>query len=146
MNIQINTSNSEQILEHLTKCDLLFVPALSERTDLQEYSIRLEMRATRIEIFEKTKLVGLVAAYFNQGEDVFITNVSVLPNFQGKGVGRKLMQRLFAECNSRHLKSIVLRVGKENRPAISLYRGLGFEVNSREVNLGEEIEMQKDLI
>ena len=54
--------------------------------------------------------------------------VGLLPEFRGKGIGRKLMQRTIGAAFAFGLTRIELTVRENNVNAIALYKSLGFEV------------------
>ena len=55
-------------------------------------------------------------------------HIDLLPCLQGKGMGRKLMDTLFAELKQRGIPGIHLGVGSSNTGAIEFYKKLGFSV------------------
>ena len=75
--------------------------------------------------------VGLVGVTYNkkvrQEHSVDINGFYVLPEFQGKGIGRKLLERVIADM---HAKPGIIRlrifVDVERKNAIKLYSDLGF--------------------
>ena len=114
-------------MHHLEECNNSFVPLLSERVDIDEYSAKIADKAVTFEAWEKNKLVGLVAAYINKDLlTVFITNVSVLKQYAGKGIAKQLMVRCIEYVCKNSFKNIQLEVSKNNTKAISLYKGLNF--------------------
>jgi len=58
--------------------------------------------------------------------------IAVMPDYRGRGVGTKLLERLMAEAKNRY-PAISLSVSVEN-PALRLYQRLGFEVLSADRN------------
>jgi ribosomal protein S18 acetylase RimI-like enzyme len=52
----------------------------------------------------------------------------VRPEWQGHGLGLRLLRSALARLESKGCHGASLTVTKENRRAVSLYRGLGFEV------------------
>ena len=56
-------------------------------------------------------------------DHIFLANLMILQPFQGKGIGKIIMQNLIKN----HPK-IVLEVLKVNQRAIAFYEGLGFEI------------------
>ena len=54
-------------------------------------------------------------------EDVVVDN-----KHRGKGIGRKLMEKLLEEGRNRNLDEIILFTGHHRLPAIRLYKRLGF--------------------
>jgi ribosomal protein S18 acetylase RimI-like enzyme len=55
-----------------------------------------------------------------------ISRIYCLEKFQGKGVGKSLMQEAIMDANRKQLKWVWLGVWKENAKAISFYRSFGF--------------------
>lgn len=64
----------------------------------------------------------VISGYRGLVEDVVVDSVH-----RGKGIGRKLMQRLLDEAKLRGLDEILLFTGHHRTPAIGLYTSLGFE-------------------
>ena len=64
-----------------------------------------------------------------------IWSVFVKPVYQGKGIGRKLMEVVLSEGTVMDgLESILIGVSSNNPPAINLYKNLGFVEYGREPN------------
>jgi GNAT superfamily N-acetyltransferase len=53
-------------------------------------------------------------------------HIDLLPHVQGRGVGRMLIDRLFAELRSRGVPGVHLGADPRNRRAIAFYEHLGF--------------------
>lgn len=60
------------------------------------------------------------------GEDGHVTNVAVLPEFQGVGVGTFLLQQVEDFAKKRGCRTMSLEVRLSNRDAQRLYRKLGY--------------------
>ncbi|MCK9503167.1 MAG: ribosomal protein S18-alanine N-acetyltransferase [Porticoccaceae bacterium] len=58
-------------------------------------------------------------------DEVELLNIVVDPVFQGRGLGRKLMNFLI-ETNASQAEKIFLEVRTSNQPAITLYETVGF--------------------
>lgn len=56
-----------------------------------------------------------------------ITNIAVSKEYQGKGIGNKLVEALIKLCQDRDIYSITLEVRKSNIIAQNLYAKYGFE-------------------
>jgi acetyltransferase len=54
--------------------------------------------------------------------------VTVRSDLKGRGLGRKLMEKLIAYCRSRGTREIVGEALPQNTRVIRLVKGLGFEV------------------
>ena len=131
-----NTSDFFHIYTHLCLCNSLFTPALSTVVDIKEYSKKLSTKATRFEYWNSNNLVGLIAAYENyESSFLYITNVSIIPAFQGKGLARKLLSECIALSRRCGFNNILLEVNKKNLGAINLYVSFGFSYESEKNNL-----------
>lgn len=72
-----------------------------------------------------------VVAYFGLAivdDTADITTIAVRADFQGHGIGTKLMQEILDIAAERNLRKIMLEVKPENLAAISLYQKFDFEV------------------
>jgi len=57
--------------------------------------------------------------------------LGVDPEFQGEGLGKKLLQTAIYQMDKQGAKTVELTVDSENTPAVSLYNSLGFILKSR---------------
>jgi ribosomal protein S18 acetylase RimI-like enzyme len=64
-----------------------------------------------------------------------ICNVVVQPEYQGQGIGRKLMEAAIAEAHHLGADSVLLQVHVRNLHAMQLYTNLGFRKTSGETDL-----------
>ena len=118
------------IKEHLDICSNSFVPNLDTYVDIDIYSKKLLDKA---ELFvdidkESNKIKGLVAAYDNLDSKIgWITNVSVDPNYEGQGIGSRLLQLCLDFFIKKDYDSVHLEVFIENKKAISLYKKFNFK-------------------
>jgi len=115
-------------LIHLEECNENFIPPLDQKVDLRDYSKKLAEKSITFEAWDGKKLIGLVAAYFNDLEQRvgFITNVSVVKDHHGKGIARALMDRCIEYAKKENFRSIKLEVSENNEGAIQLYKKLSF--------------------
>ena len=72
------------------------------------------------------KLVGL-CGYIRSFEEADVTNVSVLQEYRGHGIGTALMQALIEEGEKAGVRNFTLEVRVSNLSAIHVYERLGFE-------------------
>lgn len=123
-----NKAVEAQIVEHLSRCDADFVPSLSGRVAIDDYANKIASKATRFEAWSGGMLVGLVAAYCNNHEKriAYITSVSVLKAWTGKGIAAKLMKLCVEHAKASGMRQISLEVASDNTPAIKLYEKSGF--------------------
>lgn len=137
-------ASAHDIRRHLFECDKDYLPRLSKRVDIDEYAQKLFASATRFEAWDDQQLVGLVAAYFPtmSTSSVFVSNVSVLPEFRGKGLGERLLTACIRAARGDGYDSLTLEVDASNAPAIGLYTRLGFEAaGNTEAASGEILHM-----
>ncbi len=59
--------------------------------------------------------------------EAHVLNVCVAPEFQGKGLGRRLLKHLIGFCRYWNDEVLILEVRKSNQVAKNLYASLGFE-------------------
>jgi ribosomal protein S18 acetylase RimI-like enzyme len=136
LEIYVNRASVAQLAWHLRLCDQFFVPPLSERVALMDYSAKLYEKAERFEAWIDTTLVGLLAGYYDaeSGVVAFITSVSVLKEWQGRGVASVLVERSIAHAQHLGFELIELQVAVQNDLAVRLYRKHGFQVISQDDN------------
>lgn len=127
---QLNKASAAEIAEHLARCDADFVPPLSGRVKINDYAQKIASNAARFEAWSGGTLVGMVAAYCNNRDKhiAFITSISVLKAWAGKGVASCLMIKCIEHLKELGMKQVSLEVAEENKPAIRLYEKNGFIV------------------
>jgi len=137
----LNKASTAEIAEHLLLCDADFMPPLSGRVEIKDYARKIASKATRFEAWSGDKLVGLIAAYCNDKEKriAYITSVSVLREWMGKGVSARLMSQCVKYAKASGMWQISLEVASNNMPAIKLYEKSGFvagKVNAPFITMG----------
>lgn len=71
--------------------------------------------------------IALLATYkVISGHRGMVEDVVVDTEHRGKGIGRKLMEKLLEEAKNRHLDGVILFSGHHRKAAIKLYKSLGF--------------------
>ncbi len=135
---KLKTASELEIYDHLFECKDHFVPSLDKTVDIRRYSKKIFERATTFEAWDKSKLIGLVAGYFNDYDNHkgYITNVSVTRDYQGKGIAVKLIKMCKDYAIKNNFNEINLEVNKSNKSIIKLYQRLGFD----------EIEVRYDFL
>ena len=123
-----NTAGEIQVRTHLENCDTNFVPRLSNKVNIAEYAKKINTNAITFEAWQNDELIGLIAAYFNNKENKsgFITTVSTIKQYEGMGIGSRLIKMCIDYAKSNDYRSILLEVNKENNTAIQLYNKYGF--------------------
>ena len=125
----LNEASELEIVKHLLLCDDNFLPYLSDRVNIIDYAQKIVSKAVRFEAWSEGELVGLVAVYCNDNENsiAYITSVSVLREWMGKGIAGLLIKRCIEYVETSGMKQVSLEVGSNNNHAINLYKKNGFE-------------------
>ena len=112
--------------------------------------------------FVDDRVVGLVVAfplendpYFPRDrclsipveKTIYIAEVMVHSNWRGRGIASQMLESLLQKALKEYSHAVI-RVWKENKPALELYKKLGFmpvaEISQTKLNeKGEEFEMRK---
>lgn len=73
---------------------------------------------------------------FGPNKDTWIDRIMIDEKFQGKGLGRKAMQKLIEIVSKEYgVKVIYLSIIEENEVAFNLYKSIGFVfINERDPN------------
>jgi len=123
----MNILNLDTIKKHLEVCSPTFIPSLGSYVDIGEYAEKIYNNAISFTKHEDGKLVGLVASYDVKLEKKgWITNVSVDPNYQSKGIAQDLLKQCVGYFKDKEYNMIGLEVFKENLRAINFYKRNGF--------------------
>lgn len=131
IDITINKSIFFEVNDHLNRCAKNFTPILSDYVNINDYSRKIIQNATRIEAYHDDILVGLIAIYIDITNKIsFITNVSVLEEYTGKGVATILIKKAIQINALKKIDLIRLKVDSENLKAISFYKKIGFQKES----------------
>lgn len=65
------------------------------------------------------------------GRDAFIDELFLDEAVRGQGVGRQVLERVFAAATSLNIRAIHLEVNRDNTPAQAFYAAIGFERRGR---------------
>jgi len=145
---RIKSASQASIFAHLQACRDYFMPPLDQTVNIKEYAAKIFKKAVTFEAWSNGILVGLLAAYFNDQTNKigFITNLSVIKEFFGQGVAKKLMAKCLSYAEKKGFNKITLTVNKNNLPAISLYQKFNFSqtgVSGDSVSLELKISKRK---
>jgi len=70
--------------------------------------------------------------YWIMGDECHIVNIATHPDWQGRGLGRRMMVEMLAQLRPKGVTEVTLEVRVGNVPAIALYTKFGFtEVGRR---------------
>ena len=128
LEFKVKAAGQKEIFFHLNECNNSFVPALSEKVNLEEYAKKIAELAVTFEAWSGKVLAGLVAAYLNNQENHmgYITSVSTLNGYKGNGIAKELLNICARYAREHHFTVLELEVSNDNRPAIQLYKKCGF--------------------
>ncbi len=77
-------------------------------------------------------------------DEAHVTNVGIIPEYRGRGIGETLMRTLIEIAKSNGAKQMTLEVRKSNYVAQNLYSKLGFE--PRGIRRGYYIDDKEDAV
>ncbi len=125
---KIKSAAIENIEEHLEKTKNNFVPLLDTTVNINKYSCKLFKYSQTFEAWNNEELIGLIAAYVNDYKTkiVYISNVSVLLEYSGRNIAKKLLENCIEFSKYQQFKEIRLEVNKENLRAIRFYEKNNF--------------------
>ena len=75
----------------------------------------------------KGAVVGYAVGIIRYGSIGHIVSIAILEGYQGRGVGKVLLERLMEELAALGAKEMRLEVRESNSRAIGIYRAAGFE-------------------
>jgi ribosomal-protein-alanine N-acetyltransferase len=105
----------------------VFSPMLTEEEWLRE------MGKSTVYIIEKnSEVMGNVSFEKKEDGQVYFSGLVIYPKFQGRGIGRQVMNKLFEQLKDIKIFSLVTHL--DNIAALKLYQSLGFVVKERVEN------------
>ena len=135
--------------------------AISNRTDYPPEFIEENIRSHSPEVIaasakdahffvamdiETIIVCGGITGYWGSTEESYLTSIFVLPDYQGKGVGRKIVEAL--EADEYFLRAWRTEVGS-SLTAVSFYRKMGYSFKDGIIDADEygvvRLEKRKDV-
>ncbi len=124
--------------EHIKKIAKLESLCFSSEAWSENVIIEAFESGTKFFIAEKeNKFAGYVGIKTVLDEG-YIANIAVCPEYRGKGIATRLLEKLFSLAVEKALSFITLEVRASNIAAISLYEKLGFKEEGRRKNFYKE--------
>lgn len=78
-------------------------------------------------LMDNAEIIGSVACYGNEIDDLVVNK-----KYQHKGYGKQLLLWGMHHIRSKNKEPIVLHVAEWNKEALTLYKNIGFEIESKE--------------
>lgn len=75
---------------------------------------------------DNDEIIGFYDVWY-MFENADIANIAISKDYQGKGLGEKLLKDLIVRCIKKEVEFLHLEVSVENTKAYNLYKKLGFE-------------------
>ena len=96
---------------------------------IQELAIAIQNSWYSTSIYDSEKLIGFGRVIADGVHHALIVDLIIHPEYQGKGLGSKLLERLVTKCKDNKIRDIQLFAAKDK---FAFYENLGFE--SRPIN------------
>lgn len=109
--------------------DVPAVAAIAGPTRMDPGHLREEMQRPWSRLWVAREEDGGVVAYlvaWHVADELHVLNVATRDDRRRRGFGRALMDEAVKYARARHVAHVLLEVRRSNRPAIALYRGVGF--------------------
>jgi diamine N-acetyltransferase len=68
------------------------------------------------------------------GKSLYLDDLYVIPSFRGKGIGKKLMNKVFDIAKQENCNRVRWQVSKWNSLAIEFYKNIGARIDDSEMN------------
>lgn len=73
------------------------------------------------------EIIGFVA-FAEVADAMIIVALGVLPQFQGSGVGKRLIEELRGRANDMGKNRLLVSTSNDDLPALAFYQSLGFQI------------------
>lgn len=136
---QLTTVEVQRLLRDF---DTMFLPALSNYVDIDNYSMKLAKHAHFILCKNGEEVVGYIAFYENKETKVdYIPSICVRDTYRMKGVASLMMDFLISQAPT-VIEFVALEVRLNNEAAARFYKKQGFVTKEER---GEKILMIKQI-
>ena len=125
------TPSLEDIRGFFYRTDSIFDIPLSEKVNIEEYTLKLYTYADFFVCYDDDRIVGMICCYMNRPPEAYISHVCVSYEYQGKGIFKELFAILKYVCHTFSIKQILLEVGLINIKAQKAYRKEGFCIKTQ---------------
>lgn len=122
------TPSLEAIRNFFHRTDDEFEEPLSQRINIEEYTLKLYTYADFFVCYSNNEIAGMICCYINNPPLAYIPYVCVHSQHQRKGIFSRLFEMLEKECISQNMSQIKLEVKLNNTKAIKSYKKMEFEI------------------
>jgi ribosomal-protein-alanine N-acetyltransferase len=137
----VAASSAPFVIDPMKEGDIREVAAMEGPTRMDEAQVRAELERpwARIWVARETEpgsagkraspardeIIGYLVAW-HVADELHVMNVATRADRRRRGIGRALVDAAVAYARARRVRHALLEVRRSNRPAISLYRSVGF--------------------
>jgi ribosomal-protein-alanine N-acetyltransferase len=122
-------TNAPFRIEVMKEDDVQAVAAIAGPTHMDAAHVRDEMQRPWSRLWVAREEDGPVVAYlvaWHVADELHVLNIATAPAMRRRGLARALMAEALVYAAAQRIRIVLLEVRRSNRPAIKLYRGLGF--------------------
>jgi ribosomal-protein-alanine N-acetyltransferase len=127
------TPHGDVRIDGITERDTAAVMAIDANSQLSELQLRAELRqpwsllrvARELVQDDAFSIVGFVLVW-HVTDEFHVLNLATRADRRRRGIARALMADILRHARARQIRRILLEVRRSNRPAIALYRSIGF--------------------
>lgn len=125
---QLESFEIEEVMNIWLKTNITAHSFISEQYWIKNYNVVKEeyMPISTTFVYKED---GIIKAFISIINNSFIGALFVLKDYQGQGIGRKLLDH----CKSLY-SSLELGVYEENMDAVNFYRNCGFVIRKKQIN------------
>lgn len=118
-----NELSAEQFIE-------LWETVWGQGPSLEQTRLAMEHTLFRVSLFDGDKIVAMARVIGDMGLDYYIKDVIVRPEYQRKGIGRRMMEEIFQFINDHGIEGTEIFVELCAMPdKIPFYKQFGFAAN-----------------
>ena len=109
---------------------ILWETVWGQAPTLEQTKLAMEHTLFRVSIFDDDKIIAMARMIGDMGLNYYIKDVIVRPEYQGKGIGRMLINELLEFVNSNGIRDTSIFVELCAMPdKIPFYEKFGFDTN-----------------
>lgn len=75
----------------------------------------------------KKRMAGFIS-FAESGGSIIIVALGILPQYQGSGIGRSLVEKVEAEAERTRKRKLLVSTSNDDLPALAFYQTLGFQI------------------